>query len=83
MHESVLKPIRDKWPQILGIIESRDTEKWGFIHQTEFMRVIRLAGGCKDMSDSEFMNTVCFQKDLRDTRGFINYVKFHNDILNF
>ncbi len=47
------------------------------------MRIIRLAGGCKDMSDSEFMNTVCFQKDLRDTRGFINYVKFQDDILNF
>jgi hypothetical protein len=60
----------------MGIIESRDIHKWGFIHQTEFMRIIRLAGGCKDMSDTEFMNTVCNIKDLRDHHGFINYVKF-------
>ena len=67
----------------MGIIESRDTHKWGFIHQTEFMRIIRLAGGCKDMSDTEFMNTVCNIKYLRDQHGFINYVKFQHDILNF
>ncbi len=67
----------------MGIIESRDTQKWGFIHQTEFMRIIRLAGGCKDMSDTEFMNTVCNIKDLRDHQGFINYVKFQDDILNY
>jgi hypothetical protein len=34
------------------------------------------------MSDTEFMITVCNIRDLRDSQGFINYLKFQEDILN-
>ncbi len=70
----MLKPIQEKWPQILGILKSRDQQKWGFIHHSEFMRIIRLAGGCKEMSDSDFLNTILKpSKNMIDRNGFINY----------
>lgn len=76
MHEDVLQPIRDKWRTILEVFKAKDKQDWGFIHQTTFMRILRVAGTLKGLSDEDFLYLFVVREGLRDKRGFINYHQF-------
>lgn len=53
------------------------------VHQSLFMRAIRIAGNLRGMSDSEFMEVVCGGGEshaIRDERGFVDLGAFETFI---
>jgi len=83
MHEEVLLPIRDKWRTILEVFKAKDKQSWGFIHQTTFMRILRVAGTLNGLSDEDFLSLFVLREGLRDKRGFINYLQFGEKLFVF
>jgi Ca2+-binding EF-hand superfamily protein len=77
MKEGEIKPVRDKWKEIERVFKGKDTFNTGCIDQTNFMRILRLAGGLKGVNDTDFLRSLDVQgRGLRDSRGYIDYLEF-------
>jgi len=72
----MLQPIREKWKTIESLFKAKDIQSWGFVHQSLFMKVLRLAGTLNGMSDDDFLRVFIQGRGIRDKQGFISYLRF-------